>query len=417
MKTPPRPKDAPTGPQLVDRLAGLGLAVYLLAGTWGIHRIAHLEPSPIWEPRVWAVFGLVVLAFRPRLRRVEGPGRPDGRLLAVELLWLSASALAVAWAPSLELAVPGVIDLGLMGAAAIALHRLLRSGDARVLLDSFERSAIALAMLLLLAAFAGGVGSGRLSTLGGGPNVFGRNMGLLCVLSLDRAMRGSSRKPATTASERMSRIAWPVVASVAAMLVALSGSRGAMFATAVGLACLLTLGRARVARRLAVVAGFSILGLCVVAFTSFGAHVAESFATRVLDLFFRQGYVSGRDQIYALALERGFETPAIGHGLNSFAALTRWPYAHNIVLDAWFETGAIGVALLGLYLASFGRGSLQALRRERDGARWVGVDGLRAAAIVILVASQFSGGRYDARGLLVFAALSLVRFHDPRRRT
>lgn len=394
------------GRTLADRLAGVGLAVYLVTGSWGLHRVTSLEPALWWEPRTWAVLGLAVLAFRPRMTTGVGVGTPDGRLLAAELVWLAGTLLTLAWAPALELGVDGAIDLGLMSVAAIALYRLLQIGDARVLIDAFERSLLALLLLLLAAAVAGGLGSGRLATLGGGPNIFGRNMGLLCVLSLDRAMRGASQGPSATAR----RTAWPIIAAFAALLVALSGSRGAMFATAAALACLLALGRARLGRRLMVVAGFSILGLCVVAFTEVGASVSESFATRVLDLFFREHYVSGRDRIYALALERGFDTPLFGHGLNSFPASTPWPYAHNIVLDAWFETGAFGVALLALYFATLGRSTLRATARERSSGRWAGVDGLRAAAILILVASQFSGGRYDARGLFGFAALSMVSF-------
>ena len=78
-------------------------------------------------------------------------------------------------------------------AVALSLHRLLRRGDAAALIDAFERSMLALLLLLMTAAVAGGIGPGRLATLGGGPNVFGRNMGLLCVFGLDRAMRGSAK--------------------------------------------------------------------------------------------------------------------------------------------------------------------------------------------------------------------------------
>ena len=399
---------------VVDRLAGIALALYLLAGTWGLHRVMGLEPSLWWQPRVWAVLGLAVLAFRPRLSPGVGQGVPDARLLLAELAWLSGSALTLLWAPDLELGTAAAIDLALMAVVAVSLHRLLRTGDAAVLIDTFESAVLALLLLLMAAAVAGGIGPGRLATLGGGPNVFGRNMGLLCVLGLDRAMRGGAGGARATATSAWQRLGWPIISAFSALLVALSGSRGAMFSTAIALACLMLLGRARLARRLAVVVGFLILGLSLVAFTQIGAFVAESFATRVLDLFFREHYVSGRDRIYVLALEGGFETPMLGHGLSSFAASTPWPYAHNIVLDAWYETGAFGVALLGLYFTTWGRGTFQALARERVGARWIGVDGLRAAAILILAASQFSGGRYDARGILGFAALALVRFHQAR---
>jgi len=404
------------GPTLVlDRLAGVGLAVYLLAGTWGLHRVIGVEPSLGSQPRSWAVAGLVVLACWPRPGG-SGRGRPDPRLLSAELAWLACSLIAVVWAPDIELGGAAAIDLGLMIAVAVAVHRLLRLGDAAALLDGFERAMLGLLLLLMGAALAGGVGPGRLATLGGGPNVFGRNMGLLCVLGLDRAMRGAGGESgAATLGSKFARIGWPMIATLAGLLVALSGSRGAMISTAISLVCLMVLGRARLARRVAVVAGLVILALAVVALTELGAHVADSFADRVLDLFLREHYVSGRDRIYVVALDGGFEAPLLGHGLASFPAATRWPYAHNIVLDAWYELGALGVAVLGLYLATWGRATVLARRRERIGARWIGVDGLRAAALLILVASQFSGGRYDARGLLVLASLSVVAFARARR--
>ena len=396
----------------VDRLAGLALALYCLAGTWGLHRVMGLDPSLWWQPRSWAVAGLLWLAWWPRGAR-PGRGQPCGSVVAVELVWLGVSALALIWAPDIELASAATIDLALMALVALALHRLVRRGDAAALIDAFERAMLGLLLLLMAAAVAGGIGPGRLATLGGGPNVFGRNMGLLCVLALDRAMRGhGSTRPVR--HEGLARFAWPSIAAFAGMLVALSGSRGAMFSTAIALACLMILGRARLARRLAVVAGFVVLALVVVATTELGAHVASSFATRVLDLFFREHYVSGRDRIYVIALEGGFEAPLVGHGLASFPAATKWPYAHNIVLDAWFETGALGVAALALYFATAARATLVARAHERVAARWVGIDGLRAAALLILVASQFSGGRYDARGLLVLVALSLVHFARSR---
>ncbi|EDM80816.1 hypothetical protein PPSIR1_27938 [Plesiocystis pacifica SIR-1] len=390
-----------------EHLAGVALALYLLSGTWSVDRILAVEPSIAWQPRTWAVAALLVLAFRPGSgsRRGGGVRPPSPTLFAAELGWLGLSLVALAWAPELELGTRAAIDLALMIAVAVALRRLLVHGRVDALLQGFELALLGLLGLLAAAAVAGGLGSGRLATLGGGPNVFGRNMGLLCVFSFERALRS----PSSTTPRRASAL-WPLLAVFAAMLIALSGSRGAMISTAVALFALLALGHARPSRRLLVLAGAVILGLAAVTFTELGAKVAESFATRVLDLLLRDRYVSSRDEIYAIALEQGARRPVLGHGLASFAANTLWPYAHNMILDAWYETGALGVACLGLYLSLWGRGAWASWRcppARQPGL--AGLDALRAAALLILVASQFSGGRYDLRGLLVFAALTCLR--------
>jgi hypothetical protein len=79
------------------------------------------------------------------------------------------------------------------------------------------------------------------------------------------------------------------------------------------------------------------------------------------------------------------------------------------VLDAWFETGAIGVLLLGLYLGRCARVLAQLGSRGRE--LWI------AAGMLILVATQFSGGRYDSRGLMVFAAIAIALPPSASRRS
>jgi O-antigen ligase len=255
-------------------------------------------------------------------------------------------------------------------------------------------------LLLLLAlmamAIVGGLGGGRLAVLGGGPNVFGRNMGLLCLLALEHALFGERRSGAT--GRRLP--VWITIACISAGLVALTGSRGAMIATFVAVSVLLLLGRARLGRRVAVLLAVVGVFIALLLFTPLGVQVIESFSSRVLDLLLRERYVSSRDLIYVFALEDGANSPVIGHGLASFAATTPWPYAHNIVLDAWYETGAIGVLLLGLYLGRSTRVLLSLGSRGRE--LWIGM------STMILVGAQFSGGRYDARALLVFAAIALA---------
>jgi O-antigen ligase len=374
-----------------EQIAGVALALYLISGSWSVARVAGVEPSPIWEPRTWSVMILVALALLPARARL----RTTRSAVLPELAWLIFSAVAVTWAPDIEIGRALTTDLGLLIAAGAALHRLTLVGRIEVLANSLRLGLLVVLGGLMLTALAGGVSGGRLSVLGGGPNVFGRNMGMLCVITLERALFHDPRRDG-----RRQILPWVLLACVAAGLTTLSGSRGAMISTFAAVSLLLMLGRARLGRRLAVVLGVLGLFIALLLFTPLGGQVIEIFSSRVLDLLIGERYVSGRDRLYVVALEGGLEQPIIGNGLGSFPASTPWPYAHNLFLDAWYETGAIGVALLSLYLA---RNAREMLRLGSAGHElWIALAGL------IFLSAQFSGGRYDARALLVFAAINLA---------
>lgn len=375
-----------------ERVAGAALALYLISGSWSVARVGGVEPSPLWEPRVWAVALLVLLALLPGAR----PGRSTRSAVMPELVWLGFTLLAITWAPALEFARDHAVDLVLLIAVALALYRLSLGGHIDKLADSLRVVMLVLLLALMLAAMAGGFGGGRLAVLGGGPNVFGRNMGLLCVLALERALFGDRGQP----GGRRRLLIWVGIICITAGLITLTGSRGAMISTFLAVAVLFFLGRARLGRGLAIVLGVGGLFVALLLFTPIGGQVIESFSFRVLNLLIGERYVSNRDNIYVIALQGGARSPVFGHGLASFPASTVWPYTHNVFLDAWYETGAIGVALLGLYFGRvtrvlFGLGS-----RGRE--LWIGL------AMLVLVSVQFSGGRYDARALLVFVALALA---------
>ncbi len=408
-------------PRLTGSTAlAIAMALFLLSGRWDLGRVLSMDGSALTAPRVWLVVLIGFVALIPVSRRAR-PALPPVGLLAFFGYFL----LSTMWAPDDALAVAKAGDLLVMALGLLCLRRLTLLAGVRATTAALWRVVAALfgafaAMGLLSSILSG---TGRLSILGGGPNVFGRNMGLLCVFALERSLLVGPR-----GSGLLKRALWPSLAAFAATLVALTGSRGAMVATALGLGCVLIFGRARLGRRLLVLASFLVLGLAIVAFTEVGARVVESFAQRVLDLLIRERYVSSRDEIYAIALERGADRPGLGHGLASFPAYTQWVYAHNLMLDAWFETGAVGVGLLGIYLATWTAGVREELR---EGARvvhsWAGrgracawasglpeIGAFRAGAVLMLAAAQFSGGRYDARALLVFAALSVLVRSRPR---
>jgi hypothetical protein len=259
-----------------ERVAGAALALYLISGSWSLARVAGVEPSPIWEPRVWSVALLVLLAMLPS----AGTSRTTRSAVLPELVWLGFSLLAILWAPDLEVARSYAVDIVLLLAVAIALYRLSLGGHIEQLADSLRAVMLVLLLGLMLVAVAGGFNGGRLAVLGGGPNVFGRNMGFLCVIVLERALFGHR--------EQAGRPGWSLVfvgiACLAAGLATLTGSRGAMISTFVAMSVLFVLGRARLGRRLAIVLGVVGVFVALLLFTPLGVLVIESFSVRVLDL-------------------------------------------------------------------------------------------------------------------------------------
>ncbi len=374
---------------LREQAIGFLVAVHLLTGRWSPARVFDLEPSMTYEPRVWATAGLVLLAMLPPPPVRRTPAPPGGLAVVTwQIAYLGFAVLSVGWAPDFDGAVDEAGNAILMLTTIVSLYRLCRTVDAAALGEAIWRALTVLLAAMAGIAILGGLGSSRLAVLGGGPNVFGRNMGVLCVIGLSRAIGGRAGWP------------WALAATVAAALVVLSGSRGAMVATAAAIASLLFMGRRGLSRRLLVLGVFVTVGLLVVGYTELGASVVESFSERVLQLLVREGYVSGRDRIFATAVDLGSRRPLLGHGVGSFRVMTPWPYAHNIFLDAFVETGAVG---LGLLAGAMGHGAWVLLRsRARQ------VSPAAAAFVLLLVASQFSGGLYDSRGVYVFLLLVIV---------
>jgi O-antigen ligase len=232
-----------------------------------------------------------------------------------------------------------------------------------------------------------GVGGERLAVLGGGPNVFGRNMGLLCVAMLGLVLH---------------RASWFAVggAVVAGALVVLSGSRGALLATAAGIATVLYFNMGRIGRVVYVGLAVAIVAVGIVELTDFGADAAEMFRHRVLRLGVEDRYDSGRTDVYARAWELGRESPLFGIGLAGFGVIGNHIYPHNLFLEVFCEGGLVGLLLLMLVLGP----PLAAAVRRRPGPapRDYG------AFVLVLFSAQFSGDLYDSRTVFVFGALLTV---------
>lgn len=366
------------------------LALFLVVGRWNFGRLTGADdPSFVLEPRVWLVALVAAIAFAP-IAMPTAELTLRGRRVAVALLaFLGYHVVSSAWAPDFAMAATKGFELVLIAVVLSATIRLSSVLSLRALADGLWSALVVVFSIFAVFALLGsGDENSRLAVLGGGPNVFGRNMALLALFCMNALLRARIR-------------AVPVVGlAVAGMLVLLSGSRGAMLACGTGTLVLLWVHRVRPSRLLwlAIVA---IAAVAVVAtFTDFGQAAMTMFRERVVRLTLEEEHDSGRSTLYDQAIALGMSAPIYGDGLAGFPARGLFVYPHNMVLEAFAEGGLVGVATLVVAL-SF---PLLAIVRRRTGR-----NALELAAFAALLASaQFSGDFYDSRGVLLFGLLAVL---------
>ncbi len=389
------------------RCAGLGLiaALYVLAGRWGIHRLAsaHPEPDPFLELRLWIVMGGLVFAAMGLVHRAHRAPRPgetrlDARLYGALLAFFGYLCLSALWAPDAEFALGKLYDLLLIAVMSVGFGlAALRLPAARVL-DAFWAVVIVATGLLALTGLRQLIGGGagaRLAVLGGGPNIFARLMGLLALGAL---YFWYSRGRAWL---------WIPLAAAGALLALLTGSRGGTVALLAGIATFLVAGRVPL-RRLAILSLFATAAVAAATTLSpLGKALNRSMEERFLRLTLNyegsddsesKVYLSGRESLYAAAYRLGLDHPVMGAGLAAFPGLGLGVYPHNLFLEVFCEGGALGLALLGSTFMAFFLPALRG-RRTLDGATL-------GAAVLILIGSQSSGDLYDTRALFLLMVMA-----------
>jgi len=369
-------------------VAGGLTALFLLVGRWSPARLAGGQAPEIAMPRTWAAAGLVLLALlvpAGRIgRRPPGAGSVVG-LLAVLFAWLLGATL---YSPDPVGALPKAYEVLLLGAVVLALGRIARFVPARALSDALWRAMLVVTgALALVAAASVSTQGGRLAVLGGGPNVFGRNMGILALIALDRALRG--RRAAV----------WGAVVVGAAMLTVLSGSRGATIATAAGALVLLWVARVPLRRIVAVALVVAAVVAVVLAHTEVGHRAVRYVQERIVVLTLQERYLSGREFLYQRGLALVAAHPVSGGGLASFRLLGLGVYPHNLFLELWCDGGVVAVGTFVAALAA----AVASLRRRG----WPDPLG-SAVTAMFLVAAQVSGDLFDSRTLFVGLVLSAV---------
>lgn len=383
---------------------GIALAIFYLSGRWDWLRIFPGDGSEIFsQPRIWLVQILMFLALmsyrHPEIVIVPGSFIDHRkRLTKMIVLWVTYQMLSLLWAPYFTESLNKFLDVILIMTMLVALSFVIHNVRGDVLIKYFWLTIAwvggLLASLAVAQIIAAGPisGMGRVSILGGGPNVFGRNMGLLALTCLHFAKQGKSGK------------LWGLLAFLACTLVLLSGSRGAMLSLLGGIFIFVFIHRITLQSVLV----FSIFGagftIAVLHVSGYLDIVKEMYRIRVLELLFDYNgeslYSSGRDILFRNAIELGSMRPIFGNGLDSFAALGFGVYPHNLFLELLVEGGLFGLFLFICVIAL----TISFVNQYRE---WIYEQNLVALGFVF-IASQFSGDIYNSIGVVIFILLTGV---------
>jgi O-antigen ligase len=374
---------------MTAQIFGFLLAIYFLVGRWSLGRLDGATGSGTLfeQPRFWIVAALVpiVLLLRPRTTRDGLRGRPTSVDLAV-CWFLAYMILTTLWAPSAELAnnKAGELALILWVAVLIAATRpALAHGDIQ---HGFWCMIVVVGIAMASLAILYRTG-GRIYVPSGGPNTFGRNMGLLGIGAAYLAARyGQAARPACVAA---------IV--VAMLMVLLCGSRGGLLSASVAVATFTVTARTSLSSKILIIAVLAGATAVAVSFTDVGRHAADVFHSRIVEQTLENRYLAARDVLWTDAWEMVCAKPLFGWGLNGFRA-NSWTYPHNIFLESLVEGGGVGLALLLMIPWVWWR------RFRHSGVRISRVQ--LAALALLLTAAQTSGDLFDSRGVFLLIALA-----------
>lgn len=379
------------------------IAQFQLVGRSNADRIFALTNSSLlFELRLWVLAALSCWLFVVSAIHNPATNRIQKRVLSTwrnsTILFLVYMICTSLWAPDVELALSKAYDLLILAWSCVLATSAVRLFGARAMIDGFWfgvfLSCSFLAIVGILSTLSGEGSLVRLAVLGGGPNVYGRNMGLLTLVSLHL----------TFSEHRWTRRVALVVAPLAALLVLQSGSRGAMLALFIGAIIFL---RLHGFDRRVVYSGVFVAIVAAATFaTQFGASAALLFRERVLVLLIAQRYYTHRDTLLLDGVKAGLGSPVGGLGLAGFMQLdSPGLYPHNFAVEALSEGGFVGLLLLAIPFLYY-------IHRWAHGMT-IGHPLAVAGLGLLFVSSSISGDLFDARG--VFLALLMALVSQSRR--
>lgn len=391
-----------TGVNNLNRFQVEQIAAGFLIGAFQLVGRSHVGQffgggDTVWyfELRLWILSTLSIWLFAVAATRsprfnlfLAGRVRSWGVAVTTFVAYMIATSL---WAPDLTLAGTKSYDLLFVAWSCTLTVAALRLCGVTDTIDGVWWAIFGLGLVLAVAglasALSGNLTKGRVSALEGGPNVFGRNMGLLSLAAFHFIIDG----------RRLSKRLALVVAPVAILLVLQSGSRGAMLALFVGVIVYL-FSRGIDRRGLWSIVGVGALGLAAL-LTWVGQLAASIFFRRFIDLLVLQGYTSNRVDLFVDGISAGIENPLVGLGLAGFAQLDSFgTYPHNMFIEAFAEGGLLGLLLLTAPFIFY-------LRRWMHG-RGPGSPAIVASLCLLGISSSISGDLFDARGVFLLLLLA-----------
>jgi len=396
-------------------LLAIILTVLFLVGRWNLERLG-VDPDTIdfesilersvatvlIEPRLWLVLVGVPLIILMEMDASGDARAHSGRAEArtsVGIFFVLGFYLVttIAWTPN-DNPFPAVVDICLMLVTLLVVARAARQEKfveafwlwLELLLIAI--GAFALFSQLFLAPAASADLPGRLSILGGGPNILGRFLGMLCLLMVAQSLRHGG-------GLRWS-VAWRIVAAAVALILLLqTGSRGAFAGFLVGLLTLLLVRRMNV--RLIGIGAIVIFSFVYLFKVILNADTIEYIDERWFVTTVEEGYLSARDVLLAEAYRLWLDRPVFGGGLDSFEyytfGLDRYP--HNLVMEIAQAGGIVAALLLLAWIVHL-------ILNSWHGRNHYTEIGLSMTALVFGCAS-FSGDFYDSRLMFIFGVLTI----------
>lgn len=383
--------------------SGLLIALYVLSGRWSFNRligenVGTTDVPFYYELRLWVVIFLVSLAMmRQRLVDASPLRRNISLYLAAFYAFICYKILTALWAPDTNMAMEKGYEVIIVAVATFSIYQLISGRDGAKVLGCFWAIIVLLTSAIAIAALfkARSLDAERLAVLGGGPNIFGRMMGLLSLTCLYYWSRGGRA------------LLWLPPAVISVGLVILSGSRGSLVSIVLATVCFFLASRFELNKIFFFAVAAVVLSFVLLNYTQLGPKVMDTFESRITNLLIEQRYTAGRGDLYQSAINLGSQHLFVGAGLAAFPALGLGVYPHNIFLEVFCEGGGIGIFLLIMIFGIF----LWSLWDSRYRLNPLAV----AATFLIVFSSQFSGDFYDTRTLFLFILIALVSSENMRR--
>lgn len=383
-------------------LVSIGVVLIVFGGRWDASRIL---PETDYAFLLSAkLIGLLCLVLALALSRRYAVARdwPTAAFFLSLAAFVNYATASLLWSTDSAYALQKSLELWIILFASFALYQLARRA---VCLRSVVVSTVAFVVLfLILSAFLSldSATPGRAAILGGGPNVFGRIMGLSCIVAVGLILSGR-------------RLPGMIILPCSLFFLVLSGSRGAQMSLVLaGLVSIIFLPEFRSAIRRYLPTLLMSAALATLTIT-INPVISDFVYHRFVYQIFIELHSAGRWEIFQEALSLWNTHPILGAGIGAFNSISEFKYPHNVFLEVASELGSIGLVLYVIKIAAL---TFAIFRYRPRGKPHMLIVPLVLALGFSFFAAQVSGDFYDDRltWLLSAALLGCIRGHIEDRR-